>query len=91
VGKLRRRPLPFGSLVAMCWAMRPHDRRDVVRLLLFLGFSSTGNHGPHEKFIHDDGRRTVVPRHSPVKPGVCRAIANDIGILPQRFDRMVRR
>lgn len=75
----------------MCRAMRPHNRRDVVRLLLFLGFSSISGNGPHEKFVHEDGRRAVVPRHSPVKPGVCRTIANDIGILPQRFDRMVRR
>jgi predicted RNA binding protein YcfA (HicA-like mRNA interferase family) len=71
--------------------MRPHNRRDVVRLLLFLGFRSVASNGPHEKFVHEDGRRTSLPRHSPVKPGVCRVIANDIAILPQRFDRMVRR
>ncbi len=71
--------------------MRPHNRRDVVRLLLFLGFRSTGGHGPHEKFVHQDGRRAVVPRYTPIKPGVCRAIAKDLGIPPQRFDRLVRR
>jgi predicted RNA binding protein YcfA (HicA-like mRNA interferase family) len=69
--------------------MRPHNRRDVVRLLLFLGFGSIG--GPHESFVHSDGRRTQVPRHPNVSPGVCRRIANDLGILPQRFDSLVRR
>ncbi|MGD0050731.1 MAG: type II toxin-antitoxin system HicA family toxin [Vulcanimicrobiaceae bacterium] len=69
--------------------MRPHDRRDVVRFLRSLGLRGTG--GAHEKFVHPDGRRTVVPRHSVISPGVCRQIANDVGVLPECFDSMVRR
>jgi predicted RNA binding protein YcfA (HicA-like mRNA interferase family) len=69
--------------------MRSHNRRAVVRLLLFLGFHSVG--GPHEKFVHPNGRLTLVPRHSTISAGTCREIARDIGISTQRFDRLVRR
>jgi predicted RNA binding protein YcfA (HicA-like mRNA interferase family) len=69
--------------------MLPHNRRAVVRVLLILGFGSAG--GPHETFLHPDGRQTRVPRHGEVSPGVCRRIANDLHLLPQRFEALVDR
>jgi predicted RNA binding protein YcfA (HicA-like mRNA interferase family) len=69
--------------------MRDHNRRAVVRVLLSFGFRSVG--GPHEKFVHPDGRLTVVPRQTMISAGTCRQIARKIGISTQRFDRLVRR
>ena len=75
----------------MAGAMRSHSRRDVVRLLLFLGFRRSGRNGPHDVFVHADGRLTAVPRHGTIPAGTCRTIARQIGMLPQRFDRLVQR
>ncbi|MBV8368491.1 MAG: type II toxin-antitoxin system HicA family toxin [Candidatus Eremiobacteraeota bacterium] len=73
----------------MAGTMREHNRRAVVRLLLSFGFRSLG--GPHEKFVHSNGRLTVVPRQTTISAGACRKIVRQVGISPQRFDRMVRR
>jgi predicted RNA binding protein YcfA (HicA-like mRNA interferase family) len=71
--------------------MQSHNRRDVVRLLHFLGFRCAGSSGPHDVFRHPDGRLTSVPRHATIPAGTCRTIARHIQMLPQRFDRLVRR
>lgn len=54
-------------------------RRDVVRLLEENGFSSRGGTN-HEKFVHLDGRRTVVPRHSNVDDDLFKAIKRQAGL-----------
>ena len=41
-------------------------RREVVKLLEIHGIKSVGGTN-HEKFIHKDGRSTVVPRHREIK------------------------
>lgn len=37
-------------------------RRDVIKLLESKGFINVGGSN-HDKFVHQDGRQTVVPRH----------------------------
>ena len=54
-------------------------RRDVVRLLEMNGFRSRGGTN-HEKFVHPDGRRTVVPRHRDVDDDLFKAIKKQAGL-----------
>lgn len=55
-------------------------RRDVVKRLLDAGFVSQGGTN-HEKFVHPDGRVTVVPRHREIGEATARSIYRQAGLL----------
>jgi predicted RNA binding protein YcfA (HicA-like mRNA interferase family) len=56
--------------------------REVVTLLLALGFVEARQRGSHKQFRHPDGRSTTVPFHSgrDISPILLRQIAKDIGL-----------
>lgn len=58
-------------------------RRDVIRVLTAYGFTSVGG-TRHEKFVHPDGRQTVVPRHAEIRDLTFRLILKQAGITPRR-------
>jgi predicted RNA binding protein YcfA (HicA-like mRNA interferase family) len=37
------------------------------------------------KYVHEDGRHTVVPRHDPIKEGTLRGILSDCHISREDF------
>jgi predicted RNA binding protein YcfA (HicA-like mRNA interferase family) len=56
--------------------------REVVALLVRLGFSEVRQRGSHKQFRHADGRVTTVPFHPgrDISPLLLRQIAADIGV-----------
>jgi len=61
--------------------------REVVAILLALGFAEIRQRGSHKQFRHPDGRATTVPFHQgrDISPGLTRQIARDIGMDPKDF------
>ena len=56
--------------------------REVVSILLILGFVEVRQRGSHKQFRHGDGRCTTVPFHAgrDISPILLRQIAKDIGL-----------
>jgi predicted RNA binding protein YcfA (HicA-like mRNA interferase family) len=56
--------------------------REVVSILLALGFAEVRQRGSHKQFRHADGRSTTVPFHAgrDLSPILLRQIAKDIGL-----------
>ena len=56
--------------------------REVVAILLALGFVEARQRGSHKQFRHPDGRATTVPFHAgrDISPILLRQIAKDIGM-----------
>ena len=65
-------------------ALKP---RDVIALLVALGFEEVRQRGSHKQFRHPDGRATTVPVHRgrDVSPILLRCIARDIGLTVREF------
>jgi len=61
--------------------------REVVAILVALGFAEVRQRGSHKQFRHPDGRATTVPFHQgrDISPGLTRQIARDIGMDPKDF------
>ncbi|SJM95198.1 YcfA family protein [Crenothrix polyspora] len=64
--------------------------REVVALLVVLGFSEIRQRGSHKQFRHPDGRCTTVSFHAgrDVSPVMLRQIAKDIGLSIEKFLNM---
>lgn len=56
--------------------------REVIALLVALGFEEVRQRGSHKQFRHPDGRGTTVPCHAgrDISPILLRQIASDIGL-----------
>ena len=56
--------------------------REIVSILLVLGFAEVRQRGSHKQFRHADGRLTTVPFHAgrDLSPILLRQIAKDIGL-----------
>jgi predicted RNA binding protein YcfA (HicA-like mRNA interferase family) len=64
--------------------------REVISILVGLGFEEVRQRGSHKQFRHADGRATTVPVHRgrDVSPVLLRRIARDIGLtVPQFVER----
>lgn len=61
--------------------------REVVEILLSLGFQEIRQRGSHKQFRHPDGRTTTVPFHAgrDISPILLRQIAKDIGLTVEQF------
>lgn len=61
--------------------------REVVALLLQLGFQEVRQRGSHRQYRHPDGRATTVPFHSgrDISPTLLRKIARDIGVTVEEL------
>ncbi len=56
--------------------------REVIAILMAMGFRETRQRGSHKQFRHPDGRATTVPFHQgrDISPILLRQIARDIGM-----------
>ncbi|MGD9730516.1 MAG: type II toxin-antitoxin system HicA family toxin [Nitrospiraceae bacterium] len=56
--------------------------REVIAILVGLGFVEVRQRGSHKQFRHTDGRATTVPFHAgrDISPILLRQIAKDIGL-----------
>jgi predicted RNA binding protein YcfA (HicA-like mRNA interferase family) len=61
--------------------------RDVVALLVALGFAEVRQRGSHKQYRHADGRGTTVPFHAgrDISPTLLRQIAKDIGLTAEQL------
>ncbi|MBI1943138.1 MAG: type II toxin-antitoxin system HicA family toxin [Betaproteobacteria bacterium] len=61
--------------------------REVISILLALGFAEVRQRGSHKQFRHPDGRATTVPFHAgrDISPILVRQIAKDIGLTVDEF------
>ena len=60
----------------------PLKAREIISILVRLGFVEVRQKGSHKQFRHADGRTTTVPVHPgrDVSPTLIRRIADEIGI-----------
>ena len=65
-------------------ALKP---RDVISILIKLGFKEARQRGSHKQYRHPDGRGTTVPIHGgrDISPLLVRQIARDIGLTLDEF------
>jgi predicted RNA binding protein YcfA (HicA-like mRNA interferase family) len=65
----------------------PLRAREVISILLALGFAEIRQRGSHKQFRHADGRTTTVPVHGgrDISPSLIRKIAQDIGLSADEF------
>ncbi|MFH1094777.1 MAG: type II toxin-antitoxin system HicA family toxin [Candidatus Micrarchaeota archaeon] len=68
-------------------ALRPLKLRQVVRALTRCGFVFKNQKGSHAKFVHPDGRMTIVPMHSGemIGRGLLKDIVAQSGIPIEEF------
>ncbi len=61
--------------------------REVIQILLRLGFVEIRRKGSHGQFRHPDGRGTTVPFHAgrDIAPTLLRQIAKDINLTIEEF------
>jgi predicted RNA binding protein YcfA (HicA-like mRNA interferase family) len=61
--------------------------REVIQILLRLGFVEIRRKGSHVQFRHPDGRGTTVPFHAgrDIAPTLLRQIAKDINLTIEEF------
>lgn len=61
--------------------------REVVTLLVRLGFIEVRQRGSHRQYRHVDGRATTVPFHQgrDISPTLLRQIAKDVGLSLEDF------
>lgn len=61
--------------------------KDIIAILVSLGFKEIRQRGSHKQFRHQDGRGTTVPVHSgrDISPILLKQILKDIGITTEEF------
>ena len=61
--------------------------REVIGILVSLGFAEVRQRGSHKQFAHADGRRTTVPVHGgrDISPILLRQIIKDVKMSPDDF------
>ena len=61
--------------------------REVISILLSLGFVEIRQQGSHKQFAHPDGRRTTVPVHGSrdISPVLLRHIIKDVRLSREEF------
>lgn len=61
--------------------------KEMVRILLKLGFKEIRQNGSHKFFKHDDGRCTVIPIHGKdLKRGLIKGILKDINLSDEQYE-----
>lgn len=63
--------------------------RDVIKLVEAQGFYKVRQKGSHARYVHPDGRSTVIPIHAgkTIGDGLLLQILADIGINPNEIRR----
>ncbi len=64
--------------------------REMCRLLEKLGFKKIHQVGSHARYLHPDGRRTVVPLHGneEIGIGLLKEILKQIKVSREEYDRL---
>jgi len=63
--------------------------REMIAILIKLGFKDVGGKGSHIRFKHQDGRKTQVAVHpKPIPQGTLRAILRQIELTPEEFMKL---
>lgn len=67
----------------------PIKSKNLIKILLFLGFEKRDAEGSHVFFAHSDGRTTVIPLHNrDISKGLLRKILNDARISITEYDKL---
>lgn len=67
----------------------PIKPKDLVKILLKLGFIQRDAEGSHVFFRHADGRTTVIPIHSrEISKGLLKKILNDVKLSVDEYDEL---
>ena len=67
----------------------PMKPKDLVKILLGLGFIQRDAEGSHVFFKHADGRTTVIPIHSKeISKGLLKKILNDVKLSVEEYERL---
>lgn len=69
------------------------DAKQLIKVLLKLGFSESRQKGSHKFFKHRDGRVTSVPVHfgEDLGKGLLRKILHQIELSPDGFSKMLKK
>ncbi len=70
--------------------LTPIRGRELIALLVKLGFFNVRQKGSHVRMEHPDGRRTTIPVHAGerVGKGLLRKILRDINLSPEELSRL---
>ncbi len=65
--------------------------KEMCKILEKLGFEKVFGKGSHVRFIHKDGRRTVVPVHDneDLGPGLLLEILKQAGLTREDFEKLL--
>jgi len=65
--------------------------KEMCKVLEKLGFEKVFGKGSHVRFVHEDGRRTVVPVHGneDIGPGLLLEILKQVGLTREDFEKLV--
>ena len=67
----------------------PIKPKELVKILLRLGFSQRDAEGSHVFLKHPDGRTTVIPIHSrEISKGLLKKILNDVKLSVEEYERL---
>lgn len=67
----------------------PIKPKNLIKILLGLGFVERDAEGSHVFFKHPNGRTTVIPIHSEeISKGLLKKILNDIQLSIEEYDRL---
>ena len=67
--------------------------RQLIRVILALGFKFRDQSGSHAVYVHEDGRRTTVPVHPSETIGIgllTKIIKKDLKISKEAFARLLK-
>jgi len=67
--------------------------KQLLKVLIKMGFCKHHQAGSHIQLKHSDGRRTTVPYHPSheIRPGTLKAILDDIEINTDEFIRILKK
>lgn len=70
--------------------LSPISSRELIEILLKIGFKKIHQKGSHLRLIHGDGRKTTVPVHSGenIGRGLLRKILRDANLSRSQFQQL---
>ena len=73
--------------------LRQLTAKELIKILMHLGFQQTRSKGSHFRFAHFDGRKTTVPVHGndPIGTGLLlKIIKKDLNISRDEFEKLIQ-
>ncbi len=71
----------------------PVSGRKMCKILEKLGFEKVHQVGSHARYIHPDGRRTVVPLHGneELSIGILKEILNQVKLSREKYETLIQK